>query len=416
VPDDVAPASLWADPDWRRYWISRVVSYAGGTITYVAAPILVYALSGSALLTGVTAATEGLPYLIFGLVAGALADRVDRQRLMVTSDLINAVVLATVPVAALLGRLTAWHVILVGLVSMTVFVFFDAANFGAVPALVGIERIREANNAVWGATQLFDVVLPGLVGLLVAYIAPSTLYWVNAFTFLASAVLVRSIQRAMSGERDGAANRLRDDVFTGLRWLWGHATLRSMTFIGTTISFSVGAIMGQLVPFADQVLGIRQGDPRLGAVFAVFAAGGLVGTLCSRWLAPFSPARVALVSTSVMAALIVAIPWPQDYRVTFVLTFFFGAANLVAIVNAISFRQEETPEDMQSRVNATARMLSWGLGGPAGALLGGIVAGVYGPAVGMVSGSVVVVIGVSIGWASALGRIPARRQLAPDAA
>ena len=58
-------------------------SYAGGTVTYVAAPILVYALTGSALLTGVTAATEGLPYLLFGLVAGALADRVNRQRLMV---------------------------------------------------------------------------------------------------------------------------------------------------------------------------------------------------------------------------------------------------------------------------------------------------------------------------------------------
>ena len=53
-----APDSLWADPDWRRYWLSRVVSYAGGTVTYVTAPILVYALTSSALLTGVTAAME----------------------------------------------------------------------------------------------------------------------------------------------------------------------------------------------------------------------------------------------------------------------------------------------------------------------------------------------------------------------
>ncbi len=411
-----APDSLWADSDFRLYWVSRVISYAGGTITYVAAPILVYALTGSALLTGVTAATEGLPYLLFGLFAGAIADRVDRRRLMVGADVINAVVLATVPVAAAFDRLTAAHVILVGLVTMTVFVFWDAANFGAVPTLVGKERIREANNAVWGATQVFDVVLPGLVGLVVAWLAPSTLYWVNAFTFLASAFLVRSIVRNLSGERDPHAGRLREDVLTGLRWLWAHTTLRTMTFIGTTVSFSMGAVMGQLVPFADQVLGIRQGDVRLGGVFAVFSLGGLVGTLASRWLKPFTAARVSLVSTSLMAVLIVLIPWPRDYRVTFVLVFLFGVVNLVSVVNNITFRQEETPEDMQSRVNTTGRMLSWGLGAPAGALVGGVVAHAYGPALGMASGSIVVVVGVVLGWASALGRIPARRDLVGDPA
>jgi MFS family permease len=411
-----APDSLWADSDFRLYWVSRVISYAGGTITYVAAPILVYALTGSALLTGVTAATEGLPYLLFGLFAGALADRVDRRRLMVGADVINAVVLATVPIAAAFNKLTAAHVILVGLVTMTVFVFWDAANFGAVPTLVGKERIREANNAVWGATQVFDVVLPGVVGLVVAWLAPSTLYWVNAFTFLASAFLVRSIARNLSGERDPDAGRLREDVLTGLRWLWAHTTLRTMTFIGTTVSFSMGAVMGQLVPFADQVLGIRQGDVRLGGVFAVFSLGGLVGTLASRWLRPFTAARVSLVSTSLMAVLIVLIPWPRDYRVTFVLVFLFGVVNLVSVVNNITFRQEETPEDMQSRVNTTGRMLSWGLGAPAGALVGGVVAHAYGPALGMASGSIVVVVGVVLGWASALGRIPARRDLVGDPA
>jgi len=410
------PGSLWADPDWRRYWTSRVVSYAGGTVTYVAAPILVYALTRSSLLTGITAATEGLPYLLFGLVAGALADRVDRQRLMVSCDVVNAVVLASVPVAAALGHLGAAQVIVTGFLASAVFVFFDAANFGAVPTLVGKERIREANSAVWGTTQVFDVVLPGLVGVLVAVVSPSTLYWVNAFTFAASAVLLRAISRSLTGERDPDAGPLRDDVLTGLRWLWGNETLRAMTFVGTTVSFSVGAITGQLVPFADQVLGIRQGDLRLGAVFAVFSLGGLVGALGQRLVRPFSAARISLVSTTLMAVLLMLIPWPRDYRLTFVFVFLFGVVNLVSVINNISFRQEETPEDMQSRVNTTGRMLSWGLGAPLGALLGGLIAHAYGPAAGMACGSVVVVVGVTLGWASALGRIPARRQLLPEAA
>jgi predicted MFS family arabinose efflux permease len=269
---------------------------------------------------------------------------------------------------------------------------------------------------VWAPAQVLDVVLPGMVGVLVAYVAPSSLYWVNAFTFAASAVLLRSIRRSLSGDRDIDHPRLRDDILTGLRWLWGHRTLRAMTFLGTTVSFSMGAIMGQLVPFADQVLGIRQGDVRLGAVFGVFSLGGLVGTLLGRWLRPFSPARVSLVATSIMAVLIVLIPWPRDYRLTFVLVFLFGVVNLVAVVNNITFRQEETPEDMQSRVNTTGRMLSWGLGAPAGALLGGVVAHAYGPAWGMASASVVVVTGVLLAWGSDLRRIPARRDLVLDPA
>jgi MFS family permease len=410
------PDSLWADPDWRRYWTSRVVSYAGGTITYVAAPILVYALTSSALLTGVTAATEGLPYLLFGLLAGALSDRIDRRRVMVTCDLLNAVVLATVPVAAAFGRLTAAHVIATGFVAMTVFVFFDSANFGAVPTLVGRERIAAANAAVWGTTQVVDVVLPGVVGLLVAVVAPSSLYWVDAFTFLASAALLRSIRGAMTGDRSSVTGRVRDDILTGVRWLWAHPTLRTMTFVGTATSFAFGGMIGQLVPFADQVIGIGKGDARLGAVFACFSLGGVVGTFTHRLVRPYSPARISLVAMTALAVLIVALPWVRDWRGTLVVVFLIGVADLVAVVNVINFRQEETPEDMQGRVNTTGRMLSWGLGGPVGALLCGVVAGVAGPAAGVRVAGGVLAVCTAAAWMSSLGRVPARRNLVPDAA
>jgi MFS family permease len=409
----VDPESLWADRDWRRYWTSRVVSYAGGTIIFVAAPILVYSLTGSALLTGVTTATEGLPYLLFGLVAGALSDRVDRQRLMVRCDLVNAAILATVPVAAAFGHLTAAHVIVVGFLSMSVFVFFDSANFGAVPALVGKERIGAANSAVWGTTQVFDVVLPGLVGALVAFISPSSLYWVEAFTFLASALLLRGIRRSLTGDRTQvAAHRLRDDVLTGVRWLWAHRTLRVMTFVGTCSAFAMGALLGQLVPFADRVLDIRQGDLRLGAVFAAFSLGGLIGAIAHRWTKPFSPARITLVAVTAMSALLFVIPAGHDWRLTLGLVFLFGIVDLVAVINVINFRQEETPEDMQGRVNTTGRMLSWGLGSPIGALLGGVVASRFGPAAGMYVGASVLAVGIGAAWFSSLARVPAMRPAA----
>ena len=114
---------------------------------------------------------------------------------MVSCDLVNAIVLATVPLAAALGRLTIAHVLVVGFVSSTVFVFFDSANFGAVPTLVGKDRIGLANSTVWGTTRIFEILVTGLVGVVVAVISPSSLYWVNAFTFLASAAFLRAIRR-----------------------------------------------------------------------------------------------------------------------------------------------------------------------------------------------------------------------------
>ena len=408
----LSPDSLWADGDWRRYWASRVVSYFGGVITFVAAPVLVYALSGSPLLTGIATATEGLPYLLFGLIAGALSDRVNRRRLMVSCDLVNAAILATIPVAAAMDRLSIAQVLVVGFVSSSVFVFFDAANFGAVPALVGRERIGLANSAVWGSTQIFDILVPGLVGAAVAVISPASLYWINAFTFLASAALLRGIRRSMTGDRADLPHRLRDDVLTGVRWLWAHPTLRALTIFGTATTFAFGGVIGQLVPFADQVVGIHQGDARLGAIFAAFSLGGLVGTLTHRWLKPYAPVRISLVALSFAAFFLLLLPWPHDWRVTLVLIFLVGVVDLVSIINVITYRQEETPEDMQGRVNTTARMLSWGLGSPIGAFVCGLVAGRYGSQAGVLVAGLVMAAATVVAWSSSLGRVPARRPVA----
>src|SRR5829696_4200524 len=94
------------DPDFRRYWLARVLSITGSMVTAVALPVLVYRLSGSTFLTALTTALEAAPYLLTGLFAGALSDRWNRRRVMVSADLVNAVLIGSIPVAHLLGVLT----------------------------------------------------------------------------------------------------------------------------------------------------------------------------------------------------------------------------------------------------------------------------------------------------------------------
>ena len=105
------------------------------------APILVYQLTGSALGTGVLAALQAVPYLLFGLLAGAIADRADRRRLMVGCNVLQTIILATVPLAAAAGVLRVEQVFVVAILSATLFVWFDAANFGALPLIAGRDRL-----------------------------------------------------------------------------------------------------------------------------------------------------------------------------------------------------------------------------------------------------------------------------------
>ena len=160
-------------------------------------------------------------------------------------------------------------------------------------AWAGLEVATRAGHLATPPARL----LPGLVGLAVVVVSPSTLYAVDACTFVASALLLRAIRRALTGRRE-TPSRLREDVLTGLRWLRGHRTVASITAVGTLASFTMGALVGQLVPFADQQLGIRQGDWRLGAVYSAFAVGGLAGAssfrLLRRWNA--APAQKCLPS------------------------------------------------------------------------------------------------------------------------
>ncbi|GAA0211399.1 MFS transporter [Saccharothrix mutabilis subsp. mutabilis] len=396
--------------DFRRYLAARLLSVAGSLVSVVALPVLVYQLTGSAGWTSAVAAAEALPYLVFGLLAGALADRVDRRVLMVSLDLVVAGALATIPLAWWAGVLTAGHVVAVAVVAQTAFVFFDAANFGALPALVGKDKLTAAYAKLYGRTTVAELVVPPLAGLLVAVVAPASLVAVNALTAVGSALLVRAVQSALSTPRTDGATLVRD-IGSGLRFVWGNPIVRTLTLVGATHSAAAGAWVAVMVPWADQVLHVRpSGDVRLAALFSCWGVGALVASrllpkLTERWggarlalsglPASLVCAAGALLSTHWVAAMVAAVAW--------------GAAHSTVVINAITYRQQVCPPDMQSRVNTTARMIAWGLGQPAGAALAGVVAVAAGPRAGLGAGVALMAVGVALAWVTPTLRREATR-------
>ncbi|MFI5692659.1 MFS transporter [Kribbella sp. NPDC051586] len=411
----VMPPRLRDDPDFRRYWLARALSITGSMVTAIALPVLVYRLSGSTVLTALVTALESAPYLLTGLFAGALADRWNRRRVMITADCVNAALVGSVPVAHLLGVLSIAQVLVVAFTVQSVYTFFDGANFGALPVLVGRARVARANSAVWTASSLIELFVPPLTGLTLAVLDPASLLTLDALSFAASAFAVRGIVRAMSESREGQPplrpRVVLADIGDGLRYLVRHAGVRTMTIVGSVQSFTGGGFMALIVVWCDRVLHVGTSGLRFGLVWGTWGIGGMIAALSlPRLLKRMPPAAITLYALPVSALLGVLSPLSPHWVVAALALLVWGSAYVLVVVNAVSYRQQVTPEKLLGRVNTAGRMLSWGVGWTLGSLVGGVLGNAFGPRTGMVLMGLCGFVGVVIAWTSPLRRIAAGQE------
>lgn len=378
----VAPARLHGDRALLLFTTARVTAVAGSAVTGVAMPLLVLQLSGSALLAALVAAGQVAPYLLFGLIAGAVADRVPRRRLMVSAQLASTLALATVPLAHAAGLLTPAHALLVVLVVATSFVWFDAAAFGALPAIVGRERIVAANSLIWTTSTLVAIGAPALGGLLVAWLGPAPALSIDAAAYVVAAVLLLSIATPMGplavdtldGGRSSGGS-LRADIGEGLRFVLRQPTVRDLTLVGIGNSVAGGAVTALLVVLAVEELDVP-GDGRgyYGVMLAVVAAGGFLAASALPWLAGRIPTGwLTLGGLALGIPTVAGLATVRASLVVLALLLGWAFSNTLVILNGIVTRQRVTPDHLQARVNTTARMIAWG-GTPFGAVLGGLTA------------------------------------------
>lgn len=399
--------SVLRDPQFVRYLASRGLSGAGNVATLIALPVLVYRTSDDPALTALVAGLAAAPYLLFGLFSGALTDRWNRKRVMVTADLLNCLVLASIPLAAALHTVTVPHVLVVAFLAPTIGVFFDGAVFGAVPMLVGRHRIAEANSVSWSLQSIIEIVVPSLIGALLAIVDPAWLLGIDAVTYAASAALIAGVTRPMhDASRERAPLTVRQvfrDIREGLDFLVHHAGVRSMTVIGFLLMVGIGGYMALSVVWIDRVLGLGTEGWRFGITYMSWAVGGLAASLALPRMVKFvTPARIALTALPASAALGIVASRLQTWWLVAPLFVLWAAATTLVVINSVTFRQQVTPEHLLGRVNTAGRMLSWGLGWTGGALLSGVVVGPLGLRPTMLLFALVVVGAAVFAWASPL--------------
>ena len=366
---------LWRSPAFAVFWLARTISFAGTGITMVVLPVLVYGMTRSPGWVAALGLIEFVPYLVFGLLAGAVADRVNRKKIMVGCDVTAALLLAAVPAAAALRLLGVAQVLIVALGIATVYVWFDAANFGALPALVDRSDLPVAASLIASAGQAALICAPTAGAALLTVMSPPYALGFDAASYLVSALLLLSIRRPFARPRPAQEpRRLRADIAEGLRFLWRQPVIRTMLFSVTCVCLGWGGTFALLVVYASRALHLTHVDFRLGLLYSVGELGGLVAaaavpTLIKRL--PIGPMAAAFLAANAAALALLAVAPSYGWAL---LAFFLDELTyLVVLTTGITLRQLLTPDHLQARVNTAGRMLA-GAGLPLGAALGGILA------------------------------------------
>ncbi|NUT12344.1 MAG: MFS transporter [Nonomuraea sp.] len=368
------------DRDFRRLFLADAASQAGVQILMLALPLVaVSALRASPFETGVLAMCQTLAFVVIGLPAGALVDRMRRRPVMVAADLARALALASVPVAWAFGALTIWQLYAVALVLGCFTVFFDVAYQSYLPRLVGRDRLVQGNSALEVVRTVAQLGGPGAGGFLIQLLtAPFAL--VATVAGFAWSALCLGLIRKPEPRQATAGGHLANEIAQGVRFVLGHPLLRRVAGCTATANLFSSMAQPMILLLLARELGLGAGT--IGLLMATGGLGGLAGALVAAKVARRIGQGPAIwLSIALPAPLMAVLPWMEaDWRLAlFALQeFAFGAGSVVYNVTQLSFRQAVTPEPLLGRMNATMRFLVWGT-----LPLGGLLGGVLGEAIGV---------------------------------
>jgi predicted MFS family arabinose efflux permease len=372
--DGRSPRSLIRQRDFQLLWFGETVSKGGSAATVVALPLVaVSSLHVDVFTIGVLEAATWLPWVLIGLPAGAWVDRFARRPVMLTCNVVSALLFASVPVAAWLGLLGVAQLLTVAFCAGIAKVFFRTAYQAYLPTVVGPDHLPEGNAKMQGSGSAAEVAGPGIAGAMAQAFGAVTALLADAITFLVSSICLLGIRAKESPNEDPRRTAgLISRIGAGLRYVARDPYLRTLALYGAAGNLTLVAVQTLLVVFLIRVVGVPSGVA--GLLMASMGLGGVFGALFTkRVIRRFGTARGMLlfsISTTPFGLLL-----PLTEKGVRLALFVLGAAVLAAgivagSIIASSFRQSYCPGHLLGRVSAVVSFLVFGAM-PVGALIGG---------------------------------------------
>lgn len=368
------PVPLRRNRNFLLLWGGQAISALGSRVSTIAYPLLVLALTGSPADAGVVGFVATLPNVLFQLPAGALVDRWDRKRLMITCDVGRGIVLASIVIALWAGHLTLPHVMIVAFVEGTLSVFFSLAHIGAVRHVVPAQQLPAAlaqNEARVRAAGLLGQPLGGVlfgVGRAIPFL-------VDTISYLASLATLLLIRSEFNEERSAQRHHLVAEIREGISWLWHQPFLRATTLLIAGSNFLFEALVLVLIVIAREQ-GVS--PAAIGVMLGVAGFGGFIGALVAPWLQRLLSTRMVIVGTNWVWALLMLLftVTPNPYVLAAI---FAGMAFVGPVWNVVisAYEVQLTPDRLLGRATSASRLFALGAI-PFGSLLGGLLLGEFG--------------------------------------
>jgi MFS family permease len=373
VVEAVLPARMGKSFRWLvgSSWVSNL----GDGIGLAAGPLLIASDTQDPLLVALGALLQRLPWLLFGLYAGVLADRIDRRGLVVAVDLTRASVLAILAATLISGEVSIAVVLAAMLLLGTAEVFADTTTGTLLPMVVAKADLGIGNARLMSGVLTMNQLVGPAVGAVLFALGRAWPFLTQSLCVALGAVLV-SRMRLPAMQRRHEASHLRQDVLEGLRWTWRHAAIRTLTLTIVTFNITWGAAWSVLVLYSSQRLGL--GVVGFGLLTTISAVGGLAGTASYDWLERHASLadlmRVALV-VETFTHLVLAVT--TTAWVAMATLFVWGSQIFIWGTTSGAVRMRAVPTELQGRVGSLYLIGVYG-GILVGQALGGAIARIWG--------------------------------------
>ena len=372
IAEAIAPTRLGRSFRWLL--ASTFVNNAGDGIALSAGPLLVASQTHDPFLVSLALLSEYLPVLLFGVPAGAVADRVDRKRMVVVVNAGRAFVLAVLVATIVTGSVSIAVVLIALFVLGTAETLADSASSTILPGIVAKRDLGIANARMQGAFVLMNQLLLPPVGAFLFVVGPAIPFAANAAAFVLGAIL---ITRVVTGQVERAeVGSFRQDMVDGIRWLLGNPPMRTLALTIVAFNVTFGAAYGVLVLYATQHLGM--GPVGFGLLTTATAIGGVIGismygALERRFsLADIMRAGLLIETFTHLSLAITTSPaWALGTMVV------FGGHEFVWGTTSTAVRQRAVPDELMGRVGGVYRVAIIG-GLVIGTPIGGILASAFG--------------------------------------
>ena len=352
---DAGFGALLSDPNLRRLWFTQLFSSSGESLAQIAMPLLVYELTGSARMVGLMALVLILPRVVLAPITGLLADRLDRRRLMIGSDVLRLVLAGLVPLTTNL-----WQLAILAVAISVGNAVGRPAELAAVPSVAGPHRLVAALSLVQVSNGIIRIAIPAAGAGIIAAVGPGPVFWIQAGCFAGSLLALRRLhiphEGSVSGEQPSLLQSARREMWLGLRMIRTIPIVRGVTMSEAIFQIATSAMTVAGLIYTQETLDLGDAASASFALMTTFlAAGAVLGAVVARHIER-RIGRSSMMALGYLGPFFLAIAvFQPGMPVIYAAWFVFGFLDALAVISFQAYLAEAVPASERGRMYA-----AWG--------------------------------------------------------